>query len=199
MRPETVCAEAAARAGPAAMSVLIETERLLLRLPRLEDAEALLALHTDPVAMRFIGGAHPDAAADPGFVVRRWLERWEANGVGQLVAERREDGAVLGRIGFVVWDTSVWRITLRREAGEHAQPELGWALAREHWGRGYATEGASAARAWAWDELRIERLISVIAPENHRSQRVAEKLGCLPGETVVSTDAGSAVVWVHPR
>jgi RimJ/RimL family protein N-acetyltransferase len=141
---------------------VIETERLLLRKPRLEDAPALLALYTDPVAMRFIGGVRSELT-DTDFVVRRWLERWELNGgFGQLVAERREDGVVLGRVGLVVWDTSVWTITSTREAGTHAQPELGWALARGYWG-------------------------------------YAEKLGCVPGDTIALADTGPAVVWEHPH
>jgi RimJ/RimL family protein N-acetyltransferase len=178
---------------------VIETERLLLRKPRLEDAPALLALYTDPEAMRFIGGVRGELT-DSDFVLRRWLERWELNGgFGQLVAERRGDGAVLGRIGLVVWDTSVWTITSTHEAGAHAQPELGWALARRYWGYGYATEGARAVRDWARGELGIGRLVSVIAPRNVRSRRVAEKLGCVAGNAVELADAGPAVVWDHPR
>jgi RimJ/RimL family protein N-acetyltransferase len=177
---------------------VIETERLMLRMPRLEDAEPFFALFTDPVAMKFLGGVHPDVSKDPEFPVRRWLERWEANGVGPLVAERREDGVVVGRAGLVVWDTSAWTQTTYAEAGDHAQPELGWAVIPEHWGKGYATEAARAARDWARG-LGIERLISVIAPANVRSQRVAERLGCTPGETVTLFDTGEAVVWEHPR
>jgi RimJ/RimL family protein N-acetyltransferase len=177
----------------------LETERLVLRLPRLEDADAVLALYSDPEAMRFIGGVQAEIVADPEYIVRVWLERWEANGFGQLVAERREDGAVVGRIGLVVWDTRTWELSTVPEAGEHGQPELGWALARAYWGHGYATEGALAARDWARHELRIGRLISVIAPENGRSQRVAEKLGAVPGETVELADSGPAVVWEYGR
>ncbi|MGH3050995.1 MAG: GNAT family N-acetyltransferase [Gaiellaceae bacterium] len=178
---------------------MIETERLILRKPRLEDGDAIAPLYTDPVAMEFIGGVHPDVAADPAFPIRRWLERWELNGFGQLLAERRDDGAVVGRVGLVVWDTSIWRITSLPEAGDHAQPELGWALARAHWGHGYATEGARGVRDWARGELGIGRLVSVIAPGNLRSQRVAEKLGAVPGETVQLDDGyvGPAVVWEH--
>lgn len=180
---------------------MITTERLLLRKPRLEDVDAFAALHADPVAMRFIGGVHPHYASDPAFPIRRWLERWDANGYGQLVAARREDGAVLGRVGLVVWDTRVWRITSVPDAGGHGQPELGWALARAFWGHGYATEAARAVRDWARTELGIARLISVIAPANRASIRVAEKLGAVPGETVRLDDGyvGPAVVWEHPR
>jgi RimJ/RimL family protein N-acetyltransferase len=178
---------------------VIETERLLLRMPRLEDAGAFLALYTDPVAMEFIGGVHPGARADPEFPIRVWLDRWSKNGFGHLVAERRENGAVLGRAGIVVLDTRGWRMSSLPEAGEHAQPELGWAFIRAHWGYGYATEAAHAVRAWARQTLRIERLISVIAPANVRSQHVAQRLGAVPTETVVLADTGPAVVWEHPR
>jgi RimJ/RimL family protein N-acetyltransferase len=177
----------------------LETERLVLRVPRLEDAAAVLELYSDPEAMRFIGGVQSEILDDPEYIVRVWLERWDANGFGQLVAERREDAAVVGRIGLVVWDTRSWELSTLPEAGGHGQPELGWALARAHWGHGYATEGALAARDWARDELRISPLISVIAPENVRSQRVAEKLGAVRGETVELADSGPAVVWKYPR
>lgn len=177
---------------------MIETERLLLRKPVLEDAQAALELITDPVAMEFIGGVHPDAATDPEFVVRRWLERWDDNGCGPFSVVRRMDGRWLGRTGVLVWDTRTWTHTTFADGGEHAQPELGWALAREHWGMGYATEAASAVREWIYDELGVERLISLIAPANVRSRRLAERLGCTEGETVNLWDTGPAVAWEHP-
>jgi RimJ/RimL family protein N-acetyltransferase len=178
---------------------VIETERLLLRLPVLEDAEAALALVTDPVAMEFIGGVHPNAASEPEFVVRRWLERWDDNGCGPFSIVRREDGRWLGRTGVLVWDVRTWTQTTFAGAGEHAQPELGWALAREHWGHGYATEAVRAVREWAYAERDVERLVSAIAPANVRSQRLAERLGATPGETVELFDNGPHVLWEHPR
>ncbi|HZT53335.1 MAG TPA: GNAT family N-acetyltransferase [Gaiellaceae bacterium] len=176
----------------------LETERLLLRPPRLEDAGPALALLADPVAMAFIGGVHPEALADPARVVERWLERWEENGCGPFSVLRRADGRWLGRAGILVWDVRTWTQASFATAGEHAQPELGWAFAREHWGHGYATEAARAARAWAHQELGLRRLVSVIAPANARSAAVAARLGARPCETVTLFDAGPAVVWEHP-
>lgn len=175
----------------------IETERLLLRMPRPEDLEALLPMHADPEVMRWIGGVRDRAETEAA--VARWLELWDANGIGHFVAERRADGVVLGRVGFVVWDTRTWEIGTREGAGTAAQPELGWAIAREHWGNGFATEGARAARDWFLAGHGDERLVSVIAPENVRSRRVAEKLGCVPGETFELAAHGHAVLWEHPR
>src|SRR5436190_13510283 len=126
----------------------LETERLLLRKPRLEDAEAAYEYLSDPAVMRFIGG-ETVPREDCEAVVQKWLDRWEANGFGHFVLERREDGRFLGRVGMIVWDTRTWTHTTAAEAGEHGQPELGWTLARAHWGCGYATEGARAGRGWA--------------------------------------------------
>jgi RimJ/RimL family protein N-acetyltransferase len=178
---------------------VIETERLLLRMPVLEDAEAFVGLYTDPVAMEFIGGVHPNAASDPEYPIRIWLERWEQNGVGPLVAERRMDGAILGRAGLLVWDVRDWTHATPATAGEHAQPELGWAFIRAHWGKGYATEAARAVLEWAYRRQGVERLISLIAPDNVRSVGVAQRLGASPGETVTLSGGVTVVVWEHPR
>jgi RimJ/RimL family protein N-acetyltransferase len=175
---------------------LIETERLLLRLPRLKDAEALRGLYADPEAMRFIGGVDPEL--DTVAVIERWLEGWHENGFGHFAVELRDDGRFLGRAGFLAWDTRDWRPSTIPKAGKHAQTELGWALARESWGNGYATEAALAARAWLQAERSVERLISLIAPDNVRSMRVAEKLGARP-EREVTAPHGQATVWVHPQ
>jgi RimJ/RimL family protein N-acetyltransferase len=178
---------------------VIETERLLLRLPVLEDAKPALDLITDPVAMEFLGGVHPNAASDPEFVVHRWLKRWEDNECGPFSIVRREDERWLGRTGVLVWDVRTWTHATFAAAGEFAQPEIGWALVREHWGQGYATEAVSAVRHWASAERGLERLVSLIAPANVRSQRLAQRLGATPGETVNLFDNGPHVVWRHPR
>jgi RimJ/RimL family protein N-acetyltransferase len=99
----------------------------------------------------------------------------------------------------MIFDTRGWTPSTRAHARGHAQPELGWALIREHWGRGYATDAAAAIRDWAHECRSIDRLVSLIAPDNVRSQRVAERLGGLPSETVTPVDSGrKTVVWRYP-
>jgi RimJ/RimL family protein N-acetyltransferase len=99
----------------------------------------------------------------------------------------------------MIFDRRGWTPSTWTEAGSHAQPELGWALIRAHWGHGYATEAAAAIRDWGHEARSIERLVSLITPDNLRSQRVAERLGALPTETVTPDDSGrTAVVWRHP-
>jgi RimJ/RimL family protein N-acetyltransferase len=180
------------------MNIRLETDRLVLRPPRLDDAAGAADYLADPEVMRYLGGETVPRAHAPS-VVQNWLDRWEANGFGHFAIERREDGCFLGRVAIIVWDTREWRHTTLADAGEYAQPELGWTLARAHWGNGYATEAARAVRYWARRECRIERLISLIHPDNLRSQRVAQRLGAQPAETVTLFDSGPAVVWVHPQ
>ena len=76
--------------------------------------------------------------------------------------------------------------------------KLGWAIARKHWGHGYAIEAAQASRTWAYADAGVEHLISLIDPTNHRSMRVAEKLAATRGETV-AIDGKLLVVWQHPQ
>ncbi|HJU37558.1 MAG TPA: GNAT family N-acetyltransferase [Gaiellaceae bacterium] len=149
---------------------MIETERLLLRKPRLEDAPGLLEAFADPWAMRYIGDGSTTDLAGSEQAVRRWLDRWDAWDIGMFVVERTEDSRVLGRAGFLRWDPETWEVG-------GSETELGWGLAREHWGRGYATEAALRLRDWALGERGLTRLISLIQHGNERSVRVAEKVG----------------------
>ena len=178
------------------MGVVIETERLLLRPPVPEDADTAAELLADPEVMRFLGGQVVPREDVPA-VIEKWLGRWTANRMGPFMLERRDDGRFVGRCGILVWDTRDWRISTLAEAGEFAQLEIGWALVRAHWGRGYATEAARAVGSWARAERGVEALVSVIAPDNVASRRVAERLGARPGETVKLANSSEAVVWRH--
>jgi RimJ/RimL family protein N-acetyltransferase len=171
---------------------LLETERLVLRRPRLEDVGFATRYLGDPCVMRFLGGrtAPPDAWPQ---VVQTWIDRWEASGLGYFVVVRREDGTFVGRVGINTWDPQTWQ---RASAGER---ELAWMLDRACWGRGYATEAARAVRDWVRTEHGVLRLISLISPDNVRSARVAERLGAAPGEAIPDLEGGGPhVVWVHP-
>ena len=163
---------------------MIETERLLLRRPTEADVESPPAWLSDPEVMDWLGGIEP-----PAEVVRLWLAQWERFPTGKFLAERRSDAAPVGRVGANYYDPETWQ---RSPAGE---PELGWALAREHWGKGYATEAALAVRTW----LRAPRVVSLIAPGNVRSAQVARRLGAHPEQTVELPGHGPHVVSVHPR
>jgi RimJ/RimL family protein N-acetyltransferase len=173
----------------------IETERLVLRKPRADDVPAMLAYYSDPVAMEFIAEPTDDPAV-AAEAVERWLGRWRVDGFGYFTIDRKSDGAAVGRIGLLVWDTRIWQSSTLAETGEHGQVELGWSLARAHWGNGYATEAAGAVRDWA-NAQGLTSLISLIHPQNERSIRVALRLGAEPTETI-AVGGKPAVVWRHP-
>jgi RimJ/RimL family protein N-acetyltransferase len=170
---------------------LLKTERLVLRKPRLDDAQDLLEYVGDPDVMRWIGGEIGDLAATVE-TIERWLARWEENGIGHFAVER--DGRVVGRVGFLVWDADSWSVSSYADATTPVT-ELGWTFAQKHWGHGYATEATRAARAWGY-ERGVESLISLIHPDNTRSTRVAEKLGATPSDTA-EVGGNPAVIWRH--
>jgi RimJ/RimL family protein N-acetyltransferase len=164
---------------------VIRTERLLLRRPTPADVEDPPPFLTDARVMEFLGGF--DEA--PQDVVQHWVDGWEIYPAGKLIVET-ETGERIGRVGFNFYDPVRWS----RSNSPEALPELTWALAYAHWGKGFATEAAAAVRDW----LGRTDQISLIAPNNARSQHVAERLGARPVQTVELPDGGPHVVWEHP-
>jgi RimJ/RimL family protein N-acetyltransferase len=148
-------------------SKVIETQRLLIRMPRPEDAPALVEAISDPETMRYIGDGSTGDLAAAERTIGKWLARWDESGFGQFVVERVDDGRFVGRAGFLVWDPETW------EPAPVGEVEIGWTIVRPLWGNGYATEAALAVRDWT----DRKRLISLIQHGNERSVRVAEKLG----------------------
>jgi RimJ/RimL family protein N-acetyltransferase len=147
--------------------------------------------------MRFIGSARALTRADAEALIEGIRAEY-AEGTGRLAVERLDDGVVVGRVGLFAWDRRVWApASSRRELGEHGELELGWALVRSAWGRGYASEAAAALRDHAFRAMHEPRLISVIHPENHRSRAVAERLGATLERRVETRQWGPADVYVH--
>jgi RimJ/RimL family protein N-acetyltransferase len=180
----------------------LHTDRLCLRTPALRDAEALYDLFADAEVMQGLGKEPVSALED----VRAMIEEemagaWSTDGLGPFVLETTgSDPEVVGQAGLMIFDTRGWTPSTWAKAGAHAQPELGWALSRAHWGNGYATEAAARIRTWALECRSVDRLVSLISPGNARSQRVAQRLGATPTDTVTPVDSKrTAVVWRHPR
>jgi ribosomal-protein-alanine N-acetyltransferase len=157
--------------------VRLETERLRLRPLSIDDLDVFASFYADPEVMRYLGvGKTMDRNATEASV-RRMLRSFEADGFGQLAVERKDDGEVIGRCGFVVWDAETLTVTTEAAASGPTELEVGYALGRPYWGRGYATEAAGAVRDEALGPMKRERLIAFIRPGNAASRRVAEKIG----------------------
>jgi RimJ/RimL family protein N-acetyltransferase len=157
--------------------VKLETERLVLRRLTPDAADALAPIYGDPDVMRYIGDGTAWSRRRTEDALVRWHRFWEDDGFGQLAVERRDDARIVGDVGLLAWDTRTWSPGSRARIGSDAEIEVGWTLAREFWGHGYAIEAATAVRDWALGELGLSRLVSLIQPGNARSIRVAEKLG----------------------
>lgn len=142
----------------------LRTERLLLRGWRDEDIEAFAPILAEPDVARAIGYDDGVDIAEAWRHMARMAGHWVLKGYGNWVLEELESGQVVGRAGLyypVGWPDL----------------EVGWMVAKEHWGKGYAPEAARASAQWAHEQLGRDHIISVIDPSNTRSIRVAEKLG----------------------
>jgi RimJ/RimL family protein N-acetyltransferase len=143
--------------------IILETERLILRFFREDDFEQYARICADPEVMRFLGG-QPLTDFEAWRQMAYFVGHWYFRGYGMWAVEERSTGSLVGRIGFIY------------PAGWPGF-ELGWALARDSWGKGYATEGAHRALKYAFTEMNRDHIISLIAPDNTASIRVAERLG----------------------
>ena len=145
--------------------MILETERLILRPFREEDIEAYAAMGSDPEVMAFLsadGGLL--SRADAWRQMAMFLGHWELRRFGTWAVEERGTGAFVGRVGLHYPEG--W-----------PDRELGWTIGRSFWGKGYASEAARASIAHAFGPLGWSHLVSLIHPDNHRSARVAERLG----------------------
>ena len=154
----------------------LETARLLLRPPEPEDVEPLAPMYADPEVMRYLGDGQTLTRAQTERSVQRMIEGWQADGLGLFTVVRREDDAVIGRVGLIVWNPETWQ-TVRLSAEGPKELEVGYTIGRPYWGNGYATEAAAASRDFAIQELEARRLIALIIHGNDASENVARKLG----------------------
>lgn len=144
---------------------MLETARLILRPWRDSDRAPFAAMGQDPDVMRHLGPLL--SRADSDAVVDRIQGQIDRDGHGFWAAERKADGAFLGFCGVKVAEVGPL-------AGE---PELGWRLAKAHWGQGYAREGAEAARDWAFATLARPLVFAMTVRENRMSWGLMERIG----------------------
>ena len=129
----------------------LRTERLLMRGWRFEDYERLAEILADPAVGAGLG--KPDGLTPH----EAWLDlsvlsaHWSLRGFGHWALEELESGDLIGRAGLYY-------------PPDWPAMEVGWTVARKHWGKGYAPEAARAACAWAHDELGARHIVSLIHP-----------------------------------
>lgn len=160
----------------------LETKRLILRGPTLDDFETVRAFGKSPRSAAIGGPWEDDETVWRGFLSS--IGHWCVRGYGFFMVTLH-DGIPVGRVGILNHIT--W-----------PEPELGWQLFDGFEGKGYAYEAALAARAWGAKQLGFTRLISLIEPENKRSIALAERLGAVvEGSATIMGDI-TCLKYRHP-
>lgn len=160
----------------------IETERLVLRAPRSEDAAAHAAFFASPRA-EFVGG--PTTAERAWRILALEAGHWVLRGFGRWILTEKGNDAAIGIVGL-------WR------PEGFPENELGWDLFDGATGKGYATEAARAARAYAYETLGWTTLTSMIDPKNAASAAVATRLGAAFAYDFTHQAFGPVQIWRHP-
>src|SRR2546425_2880982 len=140
----------------------IETERLLLRELHPDDLDDLAALFADPDVVRYVGDGQPAGRDEAERALHSTMRRWEEHGFGRWAALDRKTGKFIGMGGF---------------RSLFGTPEVVYHLAKENWGKGYATELARAALRFGFEERGFDRIVAIAKPQNTASIHVMEKLG----------------------
>jgi RimJ/RimL family protein N-acetyltransferase len=163
----------------------IETARLVLRRWESDDVDALFALVTHPDVARWLPyGTRDDAIA----AIERYERSFEEHGFGRFAVLDRRTGELVGRVGLM--HAPEWSATEEKD-------EIGWAIARERWGEGLASEAATAAIDDAFDRVGLERIVAWTTPHNVASRRVMEKCGMRHGGSALWK--GLPHVWYDIR
>ena len=145
---------------------IIETPRIRLRGWRDEDVEPWYRMNTDPDVMEFFPFPYSRERAHE---TAQWMrEELERDGYGWWILEIKDVAPFAGTIALV---------EIPYETAFTPATEIGWRLFPEHWGKGYATEGAREALRVAFDELQRDEVVAMTAVQNARSRRVMERLG----------------------
>lgn len=161
------------------MTIIIETDRLILRTWKDKDIKPYFLINQDPKVIEFLGGALTMEQVQD-FIKAQNIQYQERN-YALWAAELKESGEMIGFIGlhYVDWEA-------------HFTPaiEIGWRLGSQYWGNGYATEGAKACLSYGFNKIGLREIIAITVPANVRSRRVMEKLG-------LKRDMGDD--FVHPE
>jgi len=147
------------------MTTIIETERLILRTWRKEDAEAYFQINQDPRVIEFVLGL--STLKQINDFMNMVNNHQDKHGYTVWAAELKETGELIGSIGLYSID---WE--------SHFTPavEVMWRLGSEQWGKGYATEGAKASLDYGFKQCDLKEIVSFTVPANIRSIRVMEKI-----------------------
>lgn len=161
----------------------LNTARLTLRGPEKRDLAPFTKWVTESSRMSHLGGPETEGDAWRGFIAG--IGHWQWHGYGFFTVVERASGVAIGRVGIL-------------HHIEWPQPELAWHLFDGYEGKSFAFEAACAVREWAGEGLGLEPLISLVAPTNFRSLKLATRLGCTE-ERRAKVQGENVIVFRHLR
>ncbi len=162
---------------------VLHTPRLRLRAPVIGDF---------PDYAAFLASDRAGGMGGPLNIRMAWsyftndAAQWPLLGMGALMIELRAGGPAIGQVAVC-------------HGPLFPETELGWFLYAGHEGKGYIHEAATVMRDWAWDTLGLTTLVSYVDPANHRSARVAERLGAVLDPDAATPGNDPDLVYRHPR
>ena len=147
------------------MLPILETERLRLRPVAADDLDDFATLYADAEVMRYIGVGGPLTRDQAQQRLEFMLDHWRKHGFGMWTLLQKADGAFIGRCGLRYVETATDEI------------ELGYTLRKAFWGQGFATEASRVVMRYAFEVLKIGRLVALADPDNVASINVMKKVG----------------------
>lgn len=146
--------------------VILETKRLILRPWKIEDLELFAQLNADPRVMEYFPS--PLSRQESDQMAKKTRDLFDQHGWGLWAVSIKNGSSFIGYIGLAPVKFS-----------SHFTPaiEIGWRIAHEFWGKGYATEGAKACLTFGFETLHLPEIVSFTVPDNVRSRNVMEKIG----------------------
>jgi [ribosomal protein S5]-alanine N-acetyltransferase len=147
------------------MSIFLETKRLIIKTPEPTDFDYLSVLQSDPHVMQYIGQG-VRSLAEIAAALEKALAHYKKYGFSFGCVFEKDSGAFVGHAGLIYFaydDTQ-------------SDIEIGYALTKSAWNKGYATELVKALIEWGFQHLKVNKLVAVINPANERSRRVLQKV-----------------------
>jgi len=163
--------------------IILETDRLILRHPKIEDITYLIDIWTDPEVTHYLGGTRDKALLRSNLeetVKDPFKEQYDLCPV-----IKKENGKVIGHCGL-----------LDKEVEGVIEIELDYIISSSEWGKGYGTEIARAIKRYAFIDLKIKRLIALIEPNNVASERVAVKIGMHFDKEIIRPSGNPRKVYI---
>lgn len=152
---------------------ILRTERLQITPFTAHDLELMRRLDTDADVVRYLGHGRIKSEEESATNLHKILNDYRTYGLGIFKVHEKESNQFLGRSGIIPW-----------QLDNGLNWEIGYTFIKEAWGKGYATEMATALAKWAEHNLDVPHVISLIHPGNRASIHVAEKVGMRFSRTV---------------